>query len=86
MDPTRRTTKPPLAGDPPNPINPPSGCRFRDRCPHAEAVCASKVPALTALTDLPSRNSMGVHEVACHMTVMDSGHSAAPHLNLLEAA
>jgi peptide/nickel transport system ATP-binding protein len=70
MDPTRRTSKPPLAGDPPNPINPPSGCRFRDRCPHAEVICESKVPLLQVLPD-------PAHAVACHMTMAGSGHSAA---------
>lgn len=71
MDPARRMIKPPLMGDPPNPINPPAGCRFRERCAHAEAVCTSVGPALYSLPD-------AAHQVACHMAIPGSGHSAAP--------
>ena len=69
MDRDRRITRPPLSGDPPNPINPPSGCRFRTRCPYAEPVCATMVPVLVA-------DGSG-HQVACHMMERKSGHSRA---------
>jgi peptide/nickel transport system ATP-binding protein len=67
MDPDRRRTEPPLTGDPPNPVNPPSGCHFRTRCAHAEPVCGEKVPALAVVG--------GGHLAACLMTEPGSGHS-----------
>lgn len=69
MDPARRTEKSPLAGDPPNPIDPPSGCRFRDRCPQAHAVCADAAPAL--------RETAAGHWAACHLDDAASGHPLA---------
>ena len=69
MDPARRRTVPPLVGDPPNPVNPPSGCRFRTRCGFAEDVCAAKKPLAAELG--------GGHLAACHMATPQSGHSRA---------
>ena len=70
MDPDRRTEAVPLTGDPPNPINPPSGCRFHTRCPHAAPICTSDEPALLSETT----DSGGRHQVACHMANPGSGH------------
>jgi len=71
MDPANRTKVPPLAGDPPNPINPPSGCRFHTRCKFSEAVCSARKP-LARLVD-----GVGEHLAACHMLDSGSGHSLA---------
>jgi peptide/nickel transport system ATP-binding protein len=71
MDPRRRTVHAPLSGDPPNPVNPPSGCRFRTRCSFAEDLCGAVPPALLAPLDDELR------AVACHMRVPGSGHSRA---------
>jgi peptide/nickel transport system ATP-binding protein len=78
-DPEARVETAPLTGDPPNPIAPPSGCRFRTRCAFAEEVCTTKEPVL--------RNWRGraVHDAACHMTDAQSGHSKAG-LDLSQAA
>lgn len=49
IDPKRRIEKAPLAGDPPNPIDPPSGCRFHTRCVYAHGICKEKAPELTKI-------------------------------------
>jgi peptide/nickel transport system ATP-binding protein len=72
MDPDRRGEQVTLTGDPPNPINPPPGCRFHTRCAHAEACCGIIEPKLTAGA------VEGSHLAACHMLIPGSGHSAAP--------
>ncbi len=48
----------PLEGDPPSPINPPSGCRFRTRCWKAREICAGEEP--------PLEDPGAGHDVACY--------------------
>ncbi len=47
----------PVQGEVPNPLNPPAGCAFHPRCPHANTRCASERPALRVFQGI---------EVACH--------------------
>ena len=61
-----------LSGDPPSPLDPPSGCRFHPRCPRAQARCATDEPRLQArLDDAPA------HLTACHYPLAD-GEMLAP--------
>jgi peptide/nickel transport system ATP-binding protein len=54
-----RSPKASLRGAPPNLANPPSGCRFHERCPQVMDVCRTEVPDL-----IPVREN---HRVACHL-------------------
>jgi oligopeptide/dipeptide ABC transporter ATP-binding protein len=59
-----------LAGDPPSPANPPSGCRFRTRCPLAQAACAEDRPPLAP------QGAAG-HDAACFFPVDSIAELAA---------
>jgi peptide/nickel transport system ATP-binding protein len=59
MDPDRRMDRLPIAGDPPNAIDPPSGCRFRTRCAFAMARCAEAAP--------PPVSVSATQTVACYL-------------------
>jgi oligopeptide/dipeptide ABC transporter ATP-binding protein len=54
----RARERPLVTGEPPNPINPPSGCRFHTRCPRASGICREVEPQLTEYA--------GGHLAACH--------------------
>jgi peptide/nickel transport system ATP-binding protein len=72
MDPDNRTEEASLAGDPPNPIDPPSGCRFHPRCALAAPVCGKVVPARIA--------TGARHAASCLIHEPGSGHPMAPAL------
>jgi peptide/nickel transport system ATP-binding protein/oligopeptide transport system ATP-binding protein len=57
-DPSRKRLRVALKGDMPSPVNPPSGCVFRTRCPRAEDICAVTAP--------PLREIAPGHVSACH--------------------
>jgi oligopeptide/dipeptide ABC transporter ATP-binding protein len=64
-----------LKGEIPSPINPPSGCRFRTRCPYATAECADESPQLREVSDQ--------HFSACHfdekINAAQAHRRTAPH-------
>jgi peptide/nickel transport system ATP-binding protein len=58
-DPTARRIRVTLKGEVPSAINPPTGCRFNTRCPHAMEICRKKEPSLIEVEK--------GHFVACHL-------------------
>jgi peptide/nickel transport system ATP-binding protein len=69
MDPDHRITEAPLFGDPPSPIDPPSGCRFHTRCKFAAPVCVAAEPVLTEIAP--------AHRAACLLVTPGSRHPQA---------
>ncbi len=57
-DPAARQHRMVLGGDVPSPLNPPSGCHFHTRCPHAQPLCSQQAPPLESTGD--------GHFAACH--------------------
>jgi dipeptide transport system ATP-binding protein len=57
LDASERKAVVAVKGEPPSPIDPPAGCVFASRCPHATDVCVAERPAL---------RPFGAVQVACH--------------------
>ena len=72
-DPKQKRERIVLKGDVPTPINPPSGCRFRTRCPFAIEECARVVPEL--------REIVPGHTAAC---IRVEGYETAPKVEVFE--
>ncbi len=67
VDPARRVASAPVRGELPSPVDPPSGCAFASRCPHAAERCLAERPALRPVED---------RLVACHFAELIDGSRA----------
>jgi oligopeptide/dipeptide ABC transporter ATP-binding protein len=61
-----------VAGELPSAMDPPSGCRFRTRCPMAQDICAAEEPVLRAFG--------GEHKAACHFPLQTPAEGSAPRV------
>ena len=68
VDPSKRRSRIVLQGDVPSPINPPQGCHFHPRCPHATERCRTEAPQLINIG-----TEDNVHQVRCFLAEKDSG-------------
>jgi oligopeptide/dipeptide ABC transporter ATP-binding protein len=82
-EPTAPRSAATISGEPPSPIHPPSGCRFRTRCPRAAELCAIEEPPMR---ELPADAVGQVGPAGAAGQDSPAGHAVACHFPLVEAA
>ena len=67
----RKDGKAAISGELPSSVTPPSGCRFRTRCPRAQEMCAEQEPPLRSF-------HVASHQAACHFPLQTPGAGSGP--------